>query len=144
MYGRTKSVWLRYGSAVIAVLSAKLLCLLVDPFIEGHLYYVWFLLAIVFTGWYAGFRPSLVCFVLSVPVVVYFSEDRYEVARYGERTLSQYRSLAAKLGGPGCPTGIVAAGDPLLAQIAQDWLDEFERVQWMLRLSPRLRARHDD
>jgi thiol-disulfide isomerase/thioredoxin len=79
-----------------------------------------------------------------VPVVVFFNEDGHEVARYGERTLSQYRSLAAKLGGPGCPTGIVAAGDPLLAQIAQDWLDEFERVQWMLRLSPRLRARHDD
>jgi serine phosphatase RsbU (regulator of sigma subunit) len=84
MYGRTKSVWLRYGSAVIAVLSAKLLCLLVDPFIEGHLYYVWFLLAIVFTGWYAGFRPSLVCFVLSVPVVVYFfAPPRYTFSIHG-------------------------------------------------------------
>jgi thiol-disulfide isomerase/thioredoxin len=79
-----------------------------------------------------------------VPVVVFFNEDGQEVARYGERTLSQYRSLAAQLGGAGCPTGIVAAGTPLLAQMTQDWLDEVERVQWILRLSPRLRARHGD
>jgi thiol-disulfide isomerase/thioredoxin len=79
-----------------------------------------------------------------VPVVVFFNEDGQEVGRYGERTLSQYRSLAAKQVGASCPTGIVAAGDPLLAGITQDWLDEFERVQWILRLSPRLRQRHGD
>ena len=79
-----------------------------------------------------------------VPVVVYFSEDGHEVARYGERTLSQYRSMAAKAVGAVCATGIVAAGDPLLAQITQDWLDEFERVQWILRLSARLRQKHGD
>jgi thiol-disulfide isomerase/thioredoxin len=79
-----------------------------------------------------------------VPVVVFFNEDGQEVARYGERTLSQYRSLAAKTVGASCSTGIVAAGDPLLAQITQDWLDEFERVQWILRLSPRLRQKHGD
>src|SRR5438270_8582875 len=56
-----------------------------------------------------------------VPVVVFFNEDGQEVARYGERTLSKYRALATKLAGAGCPTGIVAAGDPLLAQITQDW-----------------------
>jgi thiol-disulfide isomerase/thioredoxin len=79
-----------------------------------------------------------------VPVLVFFNEDGQEVARYGERTLSQYRSLAAQLGGAGCPTGFVSAASPLLAQMTQDWLDEFERVQWILRLSPRLRARHGD
>jgi thiol-disulfide isomerase/thioredoxin len=79
-----------------------------------------------------------------VPVVVFFNEDGQEVARYGERTLSQYRSLAAKAVGAVCSTGIVASGDPLLAQITQDWLDEFERVQWILRLSPRLRAKYGD
>jgi len=46
--------------------------------------------------------------------------------------------------GPSCPTGIVASGDPLLAQVTQDWLNEFERVQWLLRLSPRLRKIHGD
>src|SRR5262245_51761115 len=56
-----------------------------------------------------------------VPVVVFFSEDGEEVARYGERTLSQYRMLAAKTVGASCSTGIAAAGDPLLGQITQDW-----------------------
>jgi hypothetical protein len=44
----------------------------------------------------------------------------------------------------GCPTGITAAGDALLAHVTQDWLNEFERVQWLLRLSPRLRRLHRD
>lgn len=79
-----------------------------------------------------------------VPVLVYFSEDGHEVARYGERTLSKYRQLVSELGGAGCPTGIVVAGDPLLAQVTQDWLNEFERVQWILRMSPRLRKIHND
>lgn len=79
-----------------------------------------------------------------VPVVVFFSEDGFEVARYGERTLSQYRQMMRDLAGPSCPTGILAPGDFLLAAVTQDWLDEFERVQWLLRLSPRLRQVHGD
>jgi len=77
-----------------------------------------------------------------VPVVVFFSEDGFEVARYGERTLSKYRHMMRDHAGPNCPTGIVVSGDPLLAQVTQDWLNEFERVQWLLRLSPRLRQLH--
>ena len=69
-----------------------------------------------------------------VPVVGFFSQDGYEVARYGERTLSRYRQLA------GQPVGT----EPIEAQIVKDWLDEFERVQWILRLSPRLRKLHGD
>ena len=30
------------------------------------------------------------------------------------------------------------------AAVLQEWLNEFERVQWMLRLSPRLRQKHGD
>jgi thiol-disulfide isomerase/thioredoxin len=63
-----------------------------------------------------------------VPVAVFFSEDGYEVARYGERTLAAYRRLAGAGGG----------------DVGQDWLDEFERVQYILRLSPRLRRLHGD
>lgn len=79
-----------------------------------------------------------------VPVVVFFSEDGFEVARYGERTLSQYRQMVQKSMGDACPTGLTPSGDPLPAQMLQDWLDEFERVQWILRLSPRLRRKHQD
>ncbi|MFN4258873.1 MAG: thioredoxin family protein [Gemmataceae bacterium] len=79
-----------------------------------------------------------------VPVLVFFSEDGYEAARYGERTLSKYRQMMRDLAGPHCPTGLITAKDPLLAQVTQDWLHEFERVQWLLRLSPRLRQKHGD
>jgi thiol-disulfide isomerase/thioredoxin len=77
-----------------------------------------------------------------VPVVVFFSEDGHEVARYGERTLTTYRNLMAQFGGESCGSGVVS-GDAL-AGIAADWLREFERVQWILRLSPRLRRLHGD
>jgi hypothetical protein len=79
-----------------------------------------------------------------VPVVVFFSEDGFEVARYGERTLSKYRHMMQQQAGASCPTGIPNPGGSLLAQIVQDWLNEFERVQWLLRLSPRLRQLHGD
>lgn len=79
-----------------------------------------------------------------VPVLVFLSEDGFEVARYGERTLSKYRQMMRDQAGPSCPTGLVVSGDPLLAQVTQDWLSEFERVQWLLRLSPRLRQLHGD
>ena len=79
-----------------------------------------------------------------VPVLVFFSEDGHEVARYGERTLARYRQLVNQLVGESCATGIVKSADPVQAQIVQDWLNEFERVQWILRLSPRLRKQHGD
>lgn len=79
-----------------------------------------------------------------VPVCVFFSEDGHEVSRYGERTLATYRQLAGQLAGETCGTGLVKSSDPLQTQIVQNWLDEFERVQWILRLSPRLRRKHGD
>lgn len=77
-----------------------------------------------------------------IPVAVFFSEDGYEVARYGERTLSKYRQMMRDFVGENCPTGI--GTDPLLGQVTQDWLNEFERVQWLLCLSARLRKLHGD
>jgi thiol-disulfide isomerase/thioredoxin len=75
-----------------------------------------------------------------VPVLVFFSEDGHEVARYGERTLSKYRQMVRGQGA----TGIAIGDGPMLAQVTQDWLNEFERVQSILRLSPRLRKLHND
>jgi thiol-disulfide isomerase/thioredoxin len=77
-----------------------------------------------------------------VPVAVFFSEDGFEVLRYGERTLAKYRDMIKTYGGESCPTGI--GKDPLLVQITQEWLNEFERVQWILRSSARLRKLHGD
>jgi hypothetical protein len=77
-----------------------------------------------------------------VPVVIFFSGDGFEVARYGERTLSKYRQMVRDLAGEAIAQPV--ASDSLPAQMTQDWLMEFERVQWLLRLSPRLRQMHGD
>jgi hypothetical protein len=79
-----------------------------------------------------------------VPVVVFLSEDGFEVSRYGERTLSIYRRMAAEQLGPACPTGLVLPSGDVLTTIAAEWLAEFERAQLILRLSPRLRNKHKD
>lgn len=79
-----------------------------------------------------------------VPVLLFLSEDFYEVARYGERTLAIYRRLALQQLGPACPTGLAPPPADELAQVVAEWLGEFERVQLLLRLSPRLRQRHGD
>lgn len=83
-----------------------------------------------------------VCGGARVPVVVFLSEDFAECGRYGDRTLSRYRALAGELSGAACSTGISSTVS--LGDVAEDWLREFERVQLMLRVSPRLRQKHGD
>lgn len=79
-----------------------------------------------------------------VPSVLFLSEDFQEVARYGERTLSTYRKLAADQLGPACPTGLVAPSEDATRLTTQEWLNEFERAQLILRLSPKFRERYAD
>ena len=79
-----------------------------------------------------------------VPVALFLAEDHELCSVHGDRTLNRYRALAARQLGPSCPTGIVAPGADELAATLQDWLNEFERVQLMLRLSARLRQKHQD
>jgi hypothetical protein len=85
-----------------------------------------------------------ICGGARVPVVVFLSEDGEEVGRYGDRTLSRYRQIAKEQLGPSCPTGIVVPDGLMLAAVVQDWLNEFERAQLILRTSPRLRQIHGD
>ncbi|MDZ4684850.1 MAG: thioredoxin family protein [Planctomycetaceae bacterium] len=79
-----------------------------------------------------------------VPTVVFLSEERKFCGLLGDRTLSKYRDLVASLDGAACPTGLVGPSSDLQAAVIQDWLNEFERVQGMLRTSPRLRQLHGD
>ena len=79
-----------------------------------------------------------------VPVVLLLAEDDELCGVYGDRTLNRYRALAARQLGAACPTGIVAPEQGELAATLQDWLNEVERVQLMLRLSARLRQKHGD
>jgi hypothetical protein len=79
-----------------------------------------------------------------VPTVVFLSEEMKFCGLLGDRTLSKYRDLVASLDGAACPTGLVGPTESLQAAVIQDWLNEFERVQGMLRTSPRLRQLHGD
>jgi hypothetical protein len=79
-----------------------------------------------------------------VPSVLFVSEDDFPCGRYGDRTLAKYRQLAADQFGAACPTGLVPPRQSLLDHVIQEWLDQFERMQLMLRTSARLRERHGD
>jgi hypothetical protein len=79
-----------------------------------------------------------------VPMVVFLSEDDQFLGLYGDRTLAKYRQLAVDQLGPSCPSGIAPPPQTLLDAVTQEWLNEFERAQLMLRLSSRLRALHGD
>jgi thiol-disulfide isomerase/thioredoxin len=79
-----------------------------------------------------------------VPVVVFLAEDFYEIGRFGERTLSTYRKMASERLGPSCPTGIVPPSSEYVAAVTTEWMNEVERMQLLLRLSPRLRQKHGD
>jgi hypothetical protein len=84
-----------------------------------------------------------ICGGARVPAVLFLSEDDRQVGFYGDRTLSRYRQVAAEQSGASCPTGLGAPSDGLAA-VVQDWLNEFERVQLILRTSARLRQLHGD
>ncbi|MEE2819949.1 MAG: thioredoxin family protein [Planctomycetota bacterium] len=79
-----------------------------------------------------------------VPTVLFMSEDFEPVSVMGDRTLTRYRAKAAKSLGASCdlPTAVIPEDE--FQSTMQDWLDEFERVQLLLRLSPRLRQKHGD
>jgi thiol-disulfide isomerase/thioredoxin len=79
-----------------------------------------------------------------VPIVLFLAEDFEFCAAYGERTISRYRAFAQRSLGPACPTGIVAPEKDEISATLADWLTEIERVQLMLRLSPRLRQKYGD
>ncbi|HTW93931.1 MAG TPA: thioredoxin family protein [Tepidisphaeraceae bacterium] len=80
-----------------------------------------------------------------VPMVLFLAEDHEICAVFGDRTLARYRALAAKyLGAEACSTAIFLPPQEELAATLADWLNEIERVQWMLRLSARLRKLHGD
>jgi thiol-disulfide isomerase/thioredoxin len=85
-----------------------------------------------------------ICGGLRVPTVLFLDEDFGFVSILGDRTLSRYRIMAARHLGSACPLPGAALPDDEIAACVQDWVNEFERVQLLLRLSPRLRERHGD
>jgi hypothetical protein len=85
-----------------------------------------------------------ICGGKRVPVVVFLSEDDQFCGMFGDRTLAKYRQAAFDQLGPACPSGIEPPHQSLLDATTEEWLNEFERIQLMLRLSSRLRQKHGD
>ena len=85
-----------------------------------------------------------VCGGQRVPVVAFFSEDFTPILFYGDRTLSAYRAAVASQLGESCASGAAPPPADAIAAVAADWLDQFERVHHILRLSARLRQKHAD
>ena len=85
-----------------------------------------------------------VCGGARVPVLLFVSEDNFQVGWHGDRTLSKYRRMAADQLGAACPSGIAGNDQALLQAVVQDWINEFERIQLILRTSGRLRKLHND
>ncbi len=81
---------------------------------------------------------------LRVPVLVFMAEDFEQVSIHGDRTLTRYRAMAARQLGPSCPMPGAPVADEELQATLQEWLDEFERVHLLLRLSGRLRQKYGD
>jgi thiol-disulfide isomerase/thioredoxin len=77
-----------------------------------------------------------------VPIVVFLTEDYWEVGREGDRLLPVYRAKAAREIGRGQATGVLS---PKAIEDQLDlWVDIFERAIIMTKLSPPLRKRHND
>jgi thiol-disulfide isomerase/thioredoxin len=79
-----------------------------------------------------------------VPVVLFYSEDNKWCGTAGDRTINRYRALAQARLGAMCRTGIVPPEQEEIDATLNDWLNEVERVQLMLRLAPRLRDKYQD
>jgi thiol-disulfide isomerase/thioredoxin len=89
-------------------------------------------------------QQIMICEGLRVPTVIFMAEDFEPVSILGDRTLTRYRAIAARQLGASCPLPGAPVPDEELASTLQDWLNEFERVQLLLRLSGRLREKHGD
>lgn len=85
-----------------------------------------------------------ICGGTRVPVAVFMAEDFEPVSVFGDRTLHRYRAIAARNLGPACPIPGAPLDQDELHATLQDWLDETERVHLLLRLSTRLRQKHND
>ncbi|MCC6427598.1 MAG: thioredoxin family protein [Phycisphaerales bacterium] len=86
----------------------------------------------------------MICGGNRVPTVIFLNEDHEFCAILGDRSLTRYRAIAARSLGVSCPLPGAPLPPDEIAATLQDWLNEFERVQLLLRLSPKLRQKHSD
>lgn len=85
-----------------------------------------------------------VCGGNRVPTVLFLSEDFEFCGLSTDKSLSRLRALAAKSLGAACPLPGAETPANELAATLQDWVNDFEKMHLLVRLSPKLRERHDD
>lgn len=89
-------------------------------------------------------QALMICGGRRVPTAIFMNEDFEFVSILGDRTLSRYRSIAARQLGPSCPLPGAPLPPDEAAATLEDWAQELERVHLLLRLSAKLRERHGD
>ena len=77
-----------------------------------------------------------------VPIVVFLTEDYWEVGREGDRLLPVYKAKAAREIGRGQAQGVLSP--KAIQDQLNEWVNIFERAIIMTKLSPPLRKRHHD
>ena len=77
-----------------------------------------------------------------VPIVVFLTEDYWEVGREGDRLLPVYKAKAAREIGRGQAQGVLSP--KAIQEQLDEWVNIFERAIIMTKLSPPLRKRHQD
>jgi len=88
--------------------------------------------------------PFKICGGQRVPAAIFLNEDFEFVSLIGDKTLSRFRLLAQRTLGAACAVPGAAVPEDEISQCASDWLSEIERVALLLRLSAKLRQRHND
>lgn len=86
----------------------------------------------------------MICGGHRVPTVIFLSEVFDFMALAGDKTLARFRRLAASQLGPVCPLPGAPVARDEVAAVTVEWLENFERVALMARLSPKLRGLHND
>ena len=85
-----------------------------------------------------------ICAGLRVPVAIFMAEDFEFVSFFGDRTLTRYRAMAERALGASCMVPGAPLPDDEVNGTLSDWVCEVERVHILLRLSARLRQKHND
>lgn len=85
-----------------------------------------------------------ICGGWRVPTVLYLNEDFEFCLVAPDKTLNRLRALAAKSLGAACPVPGAETSHQEAAAVLGDWVDQFEHMHLLVRLSAKLRERHGD
>jgi hypothetical protein len=85
-----------------------------------------------------------ICGGYRVPTVLCLNEEFDLVSLMGDKSLTRLRATAARKLGAACALPGAPVPVDETAATLQDWVNEVERVQLLVRLSTKLRAKHKD